>query len=54
MNSLLTPEPSIQDINENQHDYAAPARDPFSQKLVRDLQSARERAPPPLNTKKGT
>ena len=50
MNSLLTPEPSIQDINANQHDYAAPGPSSVQPK-VSTRSSERKRKSPPSTPK---
>ena len=50
MNSLLTPEPSIQDINANQHDYAAPGPSSVQPK-VSTRSSERKRKRPPSTPK---
>ena len=50
MNSLLTPEPSIQDINANQHDYAAPSPSSVQPK-VSTRSSDRKRKRPPSTPK---
>ena len=46
LNSLLTPEPSIQSINANQHDYAVPGPSSVQPKVSRSSSDRRRKRPP--------